>query len=87
MENQNVIELRRYSQNGGFWGAYHLGPHAKRITELFGTPMIPTAFTDKTEPERVRAAIQKLNPGVDVRLEACAYCPPDRHILTCPLYS
>ena len=38
------------------------------VRRLFGTDVIPTAFTVKAEPERVLAAIQALNPGEHVEI-------------------
>lgn len=39
-----------------------------QVRELFGTDVIPTAFTSQAEPGRVLATIQALNPGVQVVL-------------------
>jgi hypothetical protein len=73
MQAQNIIELRRQpNREGGCWEAYYLGPHAKRITELFGIPALPTAFTDRAPAEKVLAAIQRLNPDCVVTLSKFA---------------
>lgn len=50
------------------WMAWHKGPHASEIRELFGTDTIPTAFTERAEPEAVRREITKRNPRADVRV-------------------
>ena len=39
------------------------------VHRLFGTDVIPTAFTARAEPERVLAAIRALNPGEHVIIQ------------------
>lgn len=45
---------------GGTWIADHMGD--LRVLDLFGTTIIPTAFTSAASPEFVRDQIQYLNP-------------------------
>jgi hypothetical protein len=59
-----TITLKR---EGESWIAHHRGGRAAaEIQELFGTLAIPTAFTDKAEPETVRAEIRRLNQDAEV---------------------
>ncbi len=39
-----------------------------QVMDLFGTDTLPTPFTAQATPGRVLAAIQELNPGVQVVL-------------------
>jgi hypothetical protein len=64
-EPRTTIILKR-SEN--CWIAHHEGDRADELQELFGTTDIPTAFTEKADPEIVLAEIRRLNPGADVRL-------------------
>lgn len=41
----------------------------ERVQDAFGTTLIPTAFTARATVEVVQAAIAKLNPGCDVRVQ------------------
>lgn len=50
------------------WLACHEGDRAAELQELFGTTAIPTAFTEKADPETVLAEIRRLNPEATVRL-------------------
>lgn len=52
----------------GTWMANYSGPCMVEIMGLFGTNMLPTAFTEKTPAETVRQSIAALNPGVIVRV-------------------
>lgn len=61
----NRITLFRTSQA---WMADYAGPHAVNIERLFGTTLLPTAFTAKALPETVKRTIQSLNPAVIVEL-------------------
>jgi hypothetical protein len=52
------------------------GPHAERITDLFGTDVLPSAFslfslyhTNDSLREDIRRQIAALNPGCDVQWE------------------
>jgi hypothetical protein len=51
------------------WMARSIGPHASEIVGLFGTDTLPTAFTARAEGELVLQEIQRLNPGIDVRIQ------------------
>ena len=51
---------------GDSWMAYHTGPFAAEIVDLFGTPILPTAFMVAMPKQEVIAALVKLNPGVHV---------------------
>ena len=63
----NQIEV--YLQPGG-WVARYKGPHAAKVRDLFGTDVLPTAFTAQADSEKVRTAIQQLNPGVAVTVQS-----------------
>ena len=39
------------------------GPEAENVIRLFGTNVIPTAFTPKARIETVMSELQRLNPG------------------------
>jgi len=64
MEDQ--ITLTRTSQ---CWLARFEGPQAVRIQELFGTTVLPTAFTAHAEPGTVQREIERLNPECRVLVE------------------
>jgi len=59
----NRIEL---FLQGGAWMALHHGERAYEVQCLFGTPILPTAFTAGARPETVRRRIQELNPDAVV---------------------
>ncbi len=59
-------------KQGGAWMAYFKGPHAAQIDRLFGTPVIPTAFTEQADPQAVLEAIRAKNPECEVELGGCA---------------
>ena len=61
----DTIEL--FVANGA-WMARSIGPQAAKIRALFGTDILPTAFTSEAVPTVVKRAIEKLNPGVEVNL-------------------
>jgi hypothetical protein len=63
MKPDTTIVLRRSMD---CWISHYEGDRAADIQELFGTTAIPTAFTEKAEPETVLAEIKRLNPGVEV---------------------
>jgi hypothetical protein len=44
-----------------------VGGNENEIRNLFGTTILPTPYTDKFEPNAVKATIQALNPGAWVR--------------------
>ncbi len=69
---ESVKSLDRIVLHGSSsgWVAESFGPHADEIVALFGTNVIPTAFTSRASGQDVKEAIQKLNPGVDVVLGA-----------------
>ncbi len=48
------------------WNAEYFGPHRAKIEELFGSNTIPTAFTAQATWRKVKAEIERLNPGVAV---------------------
>lgn len=56
-----TIEL--YLTNQG-WMANHIGD--EEIRSLFGTTIIPTAFTSKAQADTVQAKIAALNPDKNV---------------------
>jgi len=60
---KNMIDLQVIN---GVIHAIHTGPHAARIIELFGTPILPTPFTAAYGLDRAVREIQKLNPDVIV---------------------
>lgn len=64
----NKIEL--YLNDKGNWIANHVGD--AEIMELFGTTLIPTAFTKQTTREEVVRLISHLNPGKEVIVK-CHY--------------
>ena len=66
----NQILLYRNPQG---WMAWHKGPHAKEIVDLFGTDTLPTAWTDKADGETVRREIAERNPGVSVKVRVGNY--------------
>jgi hypothetical protein len=47
-------------------GAWIARTDDAEVIALFGTPDLPTAFTDRTDADQVLAAIQRLNPGANV---------------------
>ena len=53
---------------GNSWVAYHKGPGSEEITDLFDSPVIPTAFTAAADRFNVLARIQALNPDCNVFL-------------------
>jgi hypothetical protein len=57
----NRIILTKSTQG---WAAHHYGPIAAEVKNLFNTTILPTAFTNEAEAGMVKAAIEKLNPGV-----------------------
>ena len=48
------------------WLAQYTGPHKAEIEQLFGTDTIPCAFTPRASWRKVKAEIERLNPGVSV---------------------
>ena len=62
MEGMSMMKLFKNDQG---WMVQTDDP---KVRELFGTDTIPTAFTAKADPVRVLAAIQALNPGVQVEM-------------------
>jgi hypothetical protein len=61
----NKIKLVRTTSG---WEARHYGPIADRLTELFGTAIIPTAYTMWACEREVLESIRKLNPDCEVSL-------------------
>ncbi len=59
----NCIDLHRDAQG---WKATYRGLHAERVRALFGTDTLLTAFTVRAAASTVKAAIEALNPGVEV---------------------
>ena len=77
MTDQIIIHRRPDCYESEF-----LGPHAAAIRDLFGTCVIPTAYTSVANAQVVRRAIHKLNPGVQVDLCDCCtvlYCADVAH--------
>ena len=62
MQNMIWVEL---GTDG--WNARFLGHHSKEVVDLFGTDTIPTGFTRGASKGSVVAALQVLNPGIEVR--------------------
>jgi hypothetical protein len=50
------------------WNAEYFGPHRAEIEDLFGSNTIPTAFMAQASWRPVQAEIERLNPGVAVRV-------------------
>ena len=65
MREDNVIVLVKRRQG---WYADYQGPHSVVLVEVFGTSMFPTAYTSHAPGHKVRLGIQRLHPGVDVKL-------------------
>jgi len=65
MRPDNVIVLMR--RQGAWWADYQ-GPHSVVLVEVFGTSMFPTAYASYAPGHKVRLGIQRLHPGVDVKL-------------------
>ena len=61
----DAIELYRAPSA---WMARSIGPHSAEIIRLFGTDVLPTAFTPAASPADVLESIQKLNPDKRVYL-------------------
>jgi len=61
MTNMIRVEL---GLNG--WQARFMGPHADAVVSLFETDTIPTGFTWEASKGSVIAALQELNPGIEV---------------------
>lgn len=51
------------------WYARYEGPHAEQIQDLFGTKIIPTAYTADASAESVCLRVSELNPNVLVSIE------------------
>ena len=49
-------------QDGGIWVGVHTGAGSDEIVDLFGTHILPTAFTANVLGTVVQDAIRKLNP-------------------------
>jgi hypothetical protein len=49
-------------------GAWIARTDDAQVIALFGTPDLPTAFTDRTDAGQVLSAIQRLNPGANVSI-------------------
>lgn len=62
----NLILLERTSAG---WMAEILGPQARQTIQLFGTNILPTAFTSAAPKDRVLAEIRRLNPGCTVEIK------------------
>ena len=60
-----LITLR---QDGGLWVGVHTGPGSDEVVRLFGTHILPTAFTANVLGTVVQDAIRKLNPEHQVEL-------------------
>lgn len=60
---KNMIDLQIHD---GEIIAIYTGPHAEEMIELFGTPIIPTAYLERYGIERAAADLRRLNPGVVV---------------------
>ena len=67
----------RSSRDG--WMAEFYGPHADEVVRLFGTNVLPTAFTSQAEHSVVKAEIDRLNPGIEVVLGCPIYSKPLTH--------
>jgi hypothetical protein len=53
------------------WAAdFRLAPDGEAVWRLFGTYVIPTAFTGQAGAEYVKRELEVLNPGVTVRVKA-----------------
>ncbi len=65
MTNQGQIILRCYN---GQWHGLHTGPLGDQVQQLFGTAILPTAYTANAKALDVLAAIKRLNPGTSVIL-------------------
>lgn len=61
-----TLSLAPHGQLGQVWIAEFSGPEAEDIRRACGTTSIPTAFTYHCPPEKVKRAIQDLNPLADV---------------------
>lgn len=46
------------------WTAQYVGPHRAEIVGLFGSDILPTAFTANAGMSEVIAEVSRLNPGV-----------------------
>lgn len=60
----NSIILFRDHKQG--WMAQYLGPIREEVIVLFGTDVLPTAFTSDAPAAAVIREIGRLNPGVHV---------------------
>lgn len=63
--------IRLFTLNG-LWMAEYTGDDMQRIVDLFGSNILPTAFTVKTTAEAVLKTIQELNPDATVLVAASA---------------
>ncbi len=50
------------------WQARQFGVDAEECRRLFGTDTLPTAYTARADGEKVRAAIQALNPDHEINI-------------------
>lgn len=55
-----------FTEHSKGWMAQYLGPHRTDIIALFGTDVLPTAFTSNALACDVIAEVSRLNPGVQV---------------------
>ena len=61
MERYITLRLHR----DGWFADFH---HDEKIRQLFGSTILPTAYTANAAPLVVLVAIQKLNPGIRVTI-------------------
>jgi len=66
MNRIQVYEAFDAQAGHAIYMARSIGPHAKRVKQLFGTDTLPTAFFPPMQPEEVVKQLQALNPGVEV---------------------
>jgi hypothetical protein len=57
-------------RDSGMWCVRHTGRGSEKIRDLFGTDVLPTAFTANADPVTVYTAISKLNPDDTVILKS-----------------
>jgi hypothetical protein len=57
------MELIEVYKNGGHWVAKYNNPE---IVELFGTDVLPTAFTESASADLVYSELQARNPDCNI---------------------
>ncbi len=62
---ENTIVLLK---QGNCWNAHHKGPHARKIMDLFGTPILPLPFTPQADAQFVLDEVSTKNQDINVIL-------------------